>query len=116
MHGVGEIGFLAFISLFWAAGFFILGEVLAHNEIHREGHLLVNQYMLGSVRVNSKKIPTAELVRVGIEVYWDSYNKMHHKVVAHVKVGDDVTIVDSISEAEGHALCQALHMHLGVPI
>jgi hypothetical protein len=58
----------------------------------------------------------AQLEKVGTAVAWDSYNKMFFRVVARTKEGDDLVLIKNLPEANGHALCQALHKHLGVPI
>lgn len=110
------IGLLAFVSIFWVAGIIVLSDIFGRDEFFREGDQLVIRSLLGPVNVESKQIPLAEVEQIGVDVYWDDYQKMHHRIVAHVRTTDDVTIVDSVSEADGHALCQALHRHLGVPI
>jgi hypothetical protein len=116
VRGVEFVGSLAFVSIFWFVGIFGLLSIFDHDEFYREKDQFVIRSQLGPINVHSKQISWAELEQISVDIYWDDYKNMHHRVVAHVRMGDDVTIMDSTSEPDGHALCQALHKHLGVPI
>lgn len=107
------------IVVFWLTGLLLLGLALSHNEFQLDGDALTYRTRLGFIGILGGRIPLTALERVGIDVYWDSYDKMCHRVVAVVvgpKFIDRFTMVDDVSEADGHALCMALHKHLGVPI
>ncbi len=60
-------------------------------------------------------LPLANIERVGGETLWDSYDRIHHVLLAHVFEGDDIKL-GQMSESSAIALCQILHRHLGVPI
>lgn len=97
-------------------GCVVAAAVLARHVFYLSNGRLLHDWQFGPVSIHDEQIASADIEHVGMVAAWDSNDKMYFRVAAQMRTGEDIILISKLPKAGGHALVQALHQHLGLPI